>query len=375
MKTPVSCGNCTLGKNAPGSNAQSISVMDIGENMRKCNELSIELEGVKLDAVITESRLSNNIYQNSKVIEQIHSQMINMQNIQNITDERSTITNREQSNTHTISKQNEISENPCNKSVVLQDEQFCLSHGHQSDKLQIKVSNNSNSVRDYQCENSKSNCNTVEGTPQGQPIRRCKTKAVLHMCLGNLPLIELPSSNMQKNKQSKLPNKKKVYSKRYRHGYYAKRQINTQSQRGITKITDRIPLDAVSEITKHQGNHQTSQQHENYFRKGFRVRPPPPRTSPAAEPAKRAEPVPRLHRQLPRHQYPLVSILHATQGVGLDQISRDCTPNHYYAMNSQLSIVSNITTNNNLFQTISQSINQSRGVYGQHNHLILLEIT
>jgi hypothetical protein len=78
------------------------------------------------------------------------------------------------------------------------------------------------------------------------------------------------------------------------------------------------------------------QQHENYFRKVFRVRPPP-RTSPAAEPAKRAEPVPRLHRQLPRHQYPLVSVLHATQGVGLDQISRDCTPNHYYAMNSQLS--------------------------------------
>jgi hypothetical protein len=38
--------------------------------------------------------------------------MINMQNIQNITDERSTIANREQSNTHTISKQNEISENP-----------------------------------------------------------------------------------------------------------------------------------------------------------------------------------------------------------------------------------------------------------------------
>ena len=63
----------------------------------------------------------------------------------------------------------------------------------------------------------------------------------------------------------------------------------------------------------------------------------PPRTSPAPEPAKRAEPVPRLHRQLPRHQYPLVSVLHATQGVGLDQISRDCTPNHYYAMNSKLS--------------------------------------
>ena len=78
------------------------------------------------------------------------------------------------------------------------------------------------------------------------------------------------------------------------------------------------------------------QQHENYFRKGFCVRPPP-RTSPAAEPAKRAEPVPRLHRQLPRHQYPLVSVLHATQGVALDQISRDCTPNHYYALNSQLS--------------------------------------
>ena len=31
------------------------------------------------------------------------------------------------------------------------------------------------------------------------------------------------------------------------------------------------------------------------------------------------------------------SVLHATQGVGPDQISRDCTPNHYYAMNSQLS--------------------------------------
>ena len=72
-------------------------------------------------------------------------------------------------------------------------------HSYQSDKLQSKVSNNSNSVRDYQCENSKSNCNTVEGTPQGQPIRRCKTKMTLPMCLGNLPLIELPSSNMQKN--------------------------------------------------------------------------------------------------------------------------------------------------------------------------------
>ncbi|CAB4044202.1 Hypothetical predicted protein, partial [Paramuricea clavata] len=200
-ETPVPCGNCMLGKNASGSNAQSISAGDIGENIRKCNELSIELEGVKLDAVITESRLSNNIYQNSKAIEQIHSQMINMQNIQNITDERSTIANREQSNTHTISKQNEISENPCNKSVVLQDEQFCLSHGHQSDKLQSKVSNNSNSVRDYQCENSKSNCNTVEGKLQGQPFRRCKTKTTLPMCLGNLPLIELPSSKMQKNKQ------------------------------------------------------------------------------------------------------------------------------------------------------------------------------
>ena len=196
-------------------------------------------------------------------------QMINMQteqhslgqqvlNIQNITDEQSTIANREQSNTRTINKQNEISEQPCNKSVVLQDEQFCLSHGHQSDKPQSKVSNNSNSVRNYQCENSKSNCNTVEGTSQGQPIRRCKTKTTLPMCLGNLPLIELPSSNMQKIKQSKLPNNKKVYSKRYRHGYYAKRQINTQSQRGITNITDRIPLDAVSEIPKHQGNHQTS---------------------------------------------------------------------------------------------------------------------
>ena len=78
------------------------------------------------------------------------------------------------------------------------------------------------------------------------------------MCLGNLPLIKLPSSNMQKNKQSKLPNKKTVYSKRYRNGYYAKRQINTQSQRGITKITDRIPLDAMSEIPKHQRNDQTS---------------------------------------------------------------------------------------------------------------------
>ncbi|CAB4043465.1 Hypothetical predicted protein, partial [Paramuricea clavata] len=159
-ETPVSCGNCMLGKNASGSNAQSISAKDIGENMRKCNELSIELE-----------------------------------------DERSTIANREQSNTHTISKQNEISENPCNKSVVLLDEQFCLSHGYQSDKLQSKVSNNSNSIRDYQCENSKSNCNTVEGKLQGQPIGRCKTKTTLPMCLRNLPLIELPSSNMQKNKQ------------------------------------------------------------------------------------------------------------------------------------------------------------------------------
>ncbi len=148
-ETPVSCGNCMLGKNASGSNvdAQSISARDIGDKMRKCNELSIELEGVKLDAVIMESRLSNNIYQNSKAIEQIHSQMINMQteqhslgqqilNIQNITDEQSTIANREQSNTRTINKQNEISEQPCNKSVVLQDEQFCLSHGHQSDKPQ-----------------------------------------------------------------------------------------------------------------------------------------------------------------------------------------------------------------------------------------------
>ncbi len=85
-ETPVSCGNCMLGKSASGSNvdAQSISARDIGDKMRKCNELSIELEGVKLDAVITESRLSNNIYQNSKAIEQIHSQMINMQtDIQN----------------------------------------------------------------------------------------------------------------------------------------------------------------------------------------------------------------------------------------------------------------------------------------------------
>ncbi|CAB3999472.1 Hypothetical predicted protein [Paramuricea clavata] len=150
--------------------------------MRKCNELSIELEDVtELDAVITESRLSNNIYQNSKAIEQIHSQMINMQNIQNITDKRSTIANREQSDTHTISKQNEISENPCNKSVVLQDEQFCLSHGHQSDKLQSKlVSNNSNSVRDYQCENSKSNCNTVEAKRRSNlvPINLTSTRKV-----------------------------------------------------------------------------------------------------------------------------------------------------------------------------------------------------
>ncbi len=69
-----------LGKNASASNvdAQSISARDIGDKMRKCNELSIELEGVKLDAVITESRLFNNIYQNNEVIDQIHSQMINM---------------------------------------------------------------------------------------------------------------------------------------------------------------------------------------------------------------------------------------------------------------------------------------------------------
>ena len=94
---------------------------------------------------------------------------------------------------------------------------------------------------------------------------------------------------MQKNKQSKLPNKKKVYSKRYRHGYYAKRQINTQSQRCITKITDRIPLDAVSEIPKHQGNHQTSLHSAhltNFRRRRLNHRPhpnhpPPPLPKPS----------------------------------------------------------------------------------------------
>ncbi len=98
------------------------------------------------------------------------------------------------------------------------------------------------------------------------------------MCLGNLPLIELLSSNMQKNKQSKLPNNKKFFSKRYRHGYYAKRQINILSQRGITEMTDRIPLDAVSEVPKHHGNHQTlrhSRHLTNFRRPRLNHRPHP----------------------------------------------------------------------------------------------------
>ena len=143
-----------------------------------------------------------------------------------------------------------------------------------------------------------------------RPTQNTQHSATKHQGIGGLPLIEKHTTQIQVDRDNQGQS-------------FSLKDIGKKAQ----SIFKPSPL---------RWHLRNPQQHENYFRKGFRVRTSP-RTSPAAEPAKRAEPVPRLHRQLPRHQYPLVSVLHATQVVGLDQISRDCTPNHYYAMNSELS--------------------------------------